>query len=311
MSAPGGFARASETRGLLYAIAAYGWWGLVPIFWKHLTHVPAAEIIAHRIVWAFLIFAGLLVARRQGPDLIAGARRQRALPLFALSSALIACNWLTFVYAMATARVLEASLGYFLNPIVSVVLGMLVMGERLRRAQWSAVGLGTLGVAQLAAQAHTLPWISLVLACSFGLYGLIRKTAPMAALPGSTLETGFALPVAALYLAFLWTTGAAHFGRLDPTTDLLLVSTGVITAAPLLWFSGAARRLPLSTLGFVQYLAPTGQFLLAVFLYGEPFTTVHLRSFACIWTGIAIYSVDSWRHGTTAGRNAPHPTRRW
>jgi chloramphenicol-sensitive protein RarD len=196
---------------------------------------------------------------------------------------------------VATRRVLQTSLGYFLNPTVSVVLGMVVMGERLRPTQWLAVALSAAGVLQLATLATDLPWIALVLALTFGFYGLVRKTAPIDALPGSTLETALGVPFALAYLGYLWLSGTGHFLGADLATDALLASTGLITAMPLLWFANAARRLPLSTIGFVQYLSPTGQLLLAVLAFGEPFTTLHLRSFACIWAGVAIFTVDSWR----------------
>lgn len=288
----------TEALGLLYAALAYGWWGAVPIFWKQLTHIPASELLAHRMVWGFVIFAALLVVRGRVPEMRRALRARRTLAVFALSSTLLACNWLTFIYAMATDRVLQASLGYFLNPLVSVLLGLLVIGERLRPAQWLAMALSAAGVLQLAGQASEFPWISLVLACSFGLYGLVRKTAPIDALLGSTLEAGLAALPALAYVAFLTLAGRGHFTTAFGATELLLLGTGVITACPLLWFANAARRLPLTTIGFLQYLAPTGQFLLAVFLYGEPFSALHLRAFGCIWAGVAVFSIDLWARGT-------------
>jgi len=287
--------RSEETVGLVYALAAYGSWGVVPAFWKQLGHVPALEVLAHRVAWGFLVFAILLRARGGVGALATALRTRRLVALLALSSALLAINWLTFIYAVATARILETSLGYFLNPTFSVLLGLLVMGERLRRTQWLAVVLAAAGVLQLVLEAREPPWIALVLATTFGLYGLVRKTAPVAALPGSTLEAGLALPAALAYLAVLWWSGAATFGRADPATALWLAATGIVTAAPLLWFAGAARRLPLSTIGVLQYLAPSGQLLLAVLLYGEPFTALHARSFACIWAGVAVFAADGWR----------------
>ncbi len=295
----------AESLGLLYAVLAYTWWGAVPIFWKQLTHVPAGELLAQRMAWGFVMFGALLVARGRVGDMRQALRTRRTLGVFALSSTLLACNWLTFIYAVATDRVLQASLGYFLNPIVSVFLGMLAIGERLRPAQWLAMVLSAAGVVQLATQSTEFPWISLVLACSFGLYGLVRKTAPIDALLGSTLEAGIAAPPALAYIAFLALAGRGHFTTHIGETELLLVGTGIITACPLLWFANAARRLPLTTLGFLQYLAPTGQFLLAVFVYGEPFTALHLRAFACIWAGVALFSADLWSRRVTR----PLPTR--
>jgi chloramphenicol-sensitive protein RarD len=218
--------------------------------------------------------------------------------VFLFSSALLAVSWLTFVYAVETDRVLHVSLGYFINPIVSVLLGRIVLGEKLRRLQWVAVAFAAAGVAQLSTEASELPWISLVLAFSFGFYGLARKTAPMDALPGSTLEVLIMLPFAVAYLVWAAFTGEGHFSLSDPAIDALLVGTGIITAVPLLWFANGARRLPLSTIGFVQYLAPTGHFVLAVLAFGETFTALHLRAFACIWAGVAVFSIEAWRRSS-------------
>jgi chloramphenicol-sensitive protein RarD len=303
--ATGSMTRTEQRLGLAYAVSAYAWWGLVPVFWKQLAHVPPPEVLAHRVIWGFAVFALLQWLRGGFAPLLRALRARRTLAYYAASSALLACNWLTFIYAVATNRVLETSLGYFLNPTVSVILGLLFMGERLRRLQWVAVVLSAAGVAQLAAQASEPPWIALVLAVSFALYGLVRKKAPMEALPGSTLESGLAVPLAALYLLVVWASGTAHFGPQAPLTDLWLVTTGIITAAPLLWFAGAARRLPLSTIGILQYLAPTGQFLLAVLLYGERFTAVHARSFACIWAGVGAFILESWIFHGQRRRAAP------
>lgn len=300
MSAPSP-GRHASVGGLAYAFAAYAWWGVTPLFWKHLTHVPVLEILGHRIVWAFPIFAGLLWIRGGIPQLARRAGAPEIRWAFVASSVLLAVNWLTFVYAVDTARVLHASLGYFLNPIVSVLLGAIVLGERLTRLQWTAVAFAALGVLQLSAQADDFPWIALVLAGTFGAYGLARKVAPMEALPGSTLEVTLLLPLAAAYLVWLATKGQSSFTPTNATTAVLLAATGVITALPLLWFANAARRLRLSTIGFIQYLAPTGQFLLAVLAFGEAFTPLHQRSFACIWAGIALFTLESWRQSRRGG----------
>jgi len=283
------------TVGLAYAIAAYAWWGVVPIYWKLLTHVPPLELTAHRALWCVPIFGGLLWLRGRVPELRHRIRERKVRRAFLVSSALLALCWLTFVYAVETGRVLHVSLGYFINPIVSVLLGRIVLGERLRRLQWVAVALAAAGVAQLSTEAGELPWISLVLAFTFGLYGLARKTAPMDALPGSTLEVVIMLPFALACLIWVALTGDGHFSLVDPATDTLLLGTGIITAVPLLWFANGARRLPLSTIGFVQYLAPTGHFFLAVLVFGEAFSALHLRAFACIWAGVAVFSIEAWR----------------
>jgi chloramphenicol-sensitive protein RarD len=200
-----------------------------------------------------------------------------------------------FIYAVATERVLHASLGYFINPLVSVLLGMVVLRERLRPLQWLAMALAFAGVVQLAARTSGIPWIALALAASFGLYGLLRKTAPVEALAGSALETAFMAPLGAAYLFTLHLRGTSAFLRGAPATDALLVSTGVITALPLVWFTAAARRLPLATVGFLQYLAPTGQLLIAVLAFHEPFTLRDLVAFCCIWLGLGIFTVDLLR----------------
>ena len=282
-------------KGLLYGIAAYSLWGVIPLFWKLLTHVDPVEILAHRAVWGLGAFVGLAAIAGVWPEVRVALRDRRTLAVMALSGALLAINWGTFVAAVATDHLLDASLGYFINPLVSVALGMVVLGERLRRLQWLAIALAATGVALLTVDAGTLPWISLVLAVTFGLYGLVRKTAKVDSLVGSTVETAIMTPIAIAYLVFLAARGGGALGHAGTTTELLLVATGVITAVPLLLFTSAARRLPLSTVGFLQYLAPTGQFLLAVLAFGEPFARGKLAAFACIWAGLAVFSLDAYR----------------
>jgi chloramphenicol-sensitive protein RarD len=282
-------------KGLLYGIAAYSLWGVIPLFWKLLVHVDPVEILAHRAVWGLGAFVGLALIAGVWPEVRVALRDRRTLAVMALSGALLAINWGTFVAAVATDHLLDASLGYFINPLVSVALGMVVLGERLRRLQWLAIALAATGVALLTVDAGTLPWISLVLAVTFGLYGLVRKTAKVDSLVGSTVETAIMTPIAIAYLVFLAARGGGALGHAGTTTELLLVATGVITAVPLLLFTSAARRLPLSTVGFLQYLAPTGQFLLAVLAFGEPFARGKLAAFACIWAGLAVFSLDAWR----------------
>lgn len=284
-----------QRAGLAYGLAAYGFWGFMPIYWKHLRDLPASEILAHRIPWALLAFAGFAWWRGRLPDVAVALRDPRTRRMLIASALLLSINWLTFVYAVVTDRVLQASLGYFINPLVSVLLGLVVLRERLRPAQWAAVALAGAGVAQLAAGAGEPPWIGLVLAGSFGLYGLLRKTAPVDALPGSTVEMLVLAPLAVGFLAWLEGRGTGHLGHADAATHGLLLVSGLLTALPLLWFTNAARRLPLSSLGFLQYLAPSIQLLLAVRLYGELFTAVHTRSFVCIWAGLAIFSADLWQ----------------
>ncbi|TPV93808.1 MAG: EamA family transporter RarD [Myxococcales bacterium FL481] len=278
--------------GLGYGLAAFGIWAFAPLFWKLLVHVPAVEVLAHRVIWAAIVFS--LLARWQGLSPWRSWRQPKLRWVFLASAGLLATNWGVFVYAVETERVLHASLGYFINPMVSVLLGALVLGERLRRLQWFATAFAVAGVAQLAAGAGGVPWIAMVLAGSFGTYGLVRKLAPRGALEGSTLESWVMAPIGLIYVG--WSLAPPSTSTLSGGDMGLLALSGPITAAPLLLFAHAARRLPLSTIGFLQYVAPTGQFLIAVVAFGEAFEAVHLRSFACIWMGVGLFSFDVWRH---------------
>ena len=282
-----------QRKGLLHGVLAYGLWGGVAAYWKLLSDVDPVELVAHRALWGMLAFGVLVAISGQGRALVAGLRTPRTVGVMAVSGALLAVNWALFVWATVTGHLLEASLGYFINPLVSVALGTLVLRERLRRLQWIAIALAALGVVLLTLQAGTVPWIALLLAGTWGLYGLVRKTAKVDALVGSTIETILLVPVAAIYLAVISDTGVLGHG--DISTHLLLVGTGVITAVPLILFTSSARRLPLSTLGFLQYLAPTGQFLLAVVAYGEPLALDRLAAFGVIWAALAVFTVDLFR----------------
>jgi chloramphenicol-sensitive protein RarD len=285
--------------GLLYGVAAYLFWGVIPIYWKQLSHISALELLAHRVVWAVFAFGAAVMVRRRGDAVRAALRDRRVRWTLVLSAALLSINWLTFIYAINTNRLLHASLGYFINPLVSVVLGMVFLRERLRPLEWAAVAFAAAGVLQLGLQASAFPWISLVLAGSFGFYGLLRKTVRVDALPGSSIEVMLVAPACAIYLAVLAGRGDGQLGHTGLQMHLLLLASGTITMAPLVWFANAARRLTLATIGFLQYLAPTGQFLLAVFLWDEPFAGVQARSFACIWIGLAIFSIERVRQGVT------------
>ncbi len=279
----------SERDGIAAALGAYVLWGLVPVFFKQLATVPALEIIAHRVLWSLLLLGGVLAVRGRLGAAWTAAQNPRILARVALASTLIVINWLTFVWAVNANRVLETSLGYFITPLVSIVLAVLVLGERLRTRQWLAVVLAACGVALEGWRIGGLPWVSLVLAGSFGLYGLLRKQLPVDAAGGLLLETACAAPVAGLYL--LWLGSAGQFGG-AVTIDLLLMASGAVTAVPLLLFAVGARRLPLVTLGFLQYTAPSLTFLLAIFYYGEPMDVPRLLAFAAIWAGLALYSTD-------------------
>jgi chloramphenicol-sensitive protein RarD len=296
MSAPANQppARAAAAAGLGYALLAYGSWGLFPLFWKLLEHIPSLELVAHRVVWSCAAYLVLVRLRGRGGELRRALVSAATLRTIVPSALFIAINWLVFIYAVSTDRVLHASLGYFLNPLVSIVLGMVFLGERLRPAQWVAVALACVGVGFMASLADGFPWIGLGLAVTFGGYGLLRKVAPVDGLIGATMESVLLVPIGGLWLVMLAVEGTGAMGQLGTGIDLLLVSAGIITAAPLVWFANAARLLPLRTLGFMQYLAPTGQFALAVLVFGETLTPVHARGFACIWVAVAVFSAEGW-----------------
>jgi chloramphenicol-sensitive protein RarD len=297
--------RVSDSRrGLVHGIAAYFLWGIAPMFWKLLRDVSWVEILAHRVVWGVIALGMIAAVVGAGPRVRAAARDRGTLAAMALSGVMLVANWGTFIWAVAHGHILDASLGYFIIPLISVGLGMLVLGERLRRLQWIAIGAAATGVALQTWYAGGLPWISLVVAASFGIYGLIRKVARVDSLVGSTLETALLVPVAAAYLAILALRGGGQLGHGHAVlgTQLLLLSTGAVTAVPLLLFNSAARRLPLSTLGFLQYLGPTCQFILAIAVYGEPFAAVQLIAFGLIWLGLAVFSADLVRARGRAGQ---------
>ena len=291
---PAAAARPEDTRrGLQLALAAYGVWGLLALFWKQLGHVPAYEQLIHRVVWAAVVMVVLLLVRGQLGALrtvLADPPRRRRL---LLSAALLAVNWFVFVYAVASNRVLHVSLGYYINPIVSMALGTLVLGERLRPLQWAAVASAVVGVLLLLFWSGELPWIGVSVALAFGFYGLVRKTVAVEALPGSAIEALIlALPCGAAMLWLELGSGAGHFVRAGLPTTGLLLTAGLVTAVPILWFTAAARRLPLYAMGFLQYITPTTHFILAVWRFGEHFTLGHGLAFAAIWAGVLLFAGD-------------------
>jgi chloramphenicol-sensitive protein RarD len=277
-----------RARGLIYGVLAYGLWGGVAAFWKLLAHVPPIELLAQRALWGLVAFVVLTALARQLGTLKTALRKPRVVGVMAISGALIAANWGMFVWATNTGHLLEASLGYFITPLVSVAFGTILLREKLSRLQWLAIALATIGVIYLTWRSGRVPWVALLLACTFGLYGLVRKTAKVDALVGSSIETILLVPIAASYIAL---HGHAH----DAPTYALLATSGLVTAIPLVCFTSAARRLPLSTVGFLQYLAPTGQFLLATVAFGEPMSLERLAAFAVIWLGLIVFSIDLWR----------------
>lgn len=272
-------------------MAAYGLWGLLPLFFRLLHHVDPTEVVTQRIIWSLLLIVAILGARRGLAALWATLGDRRIVPPLALSAALIAVNWLTYVWAVHQDQVVAASLGYFLNPLVNVALGVVVLKERLRYWQVAAIGIAALGVAILAALALTTLWISLSLALTFAFYGLVRKLTPVAPMTGLGVETALLTPPALAYLAWEASHGGTGFGQ-DVPTSILLIVTGAVTTVPLVLFAVAAQRLPMATLGLLQYLAPTLQFLCGVLLFGEKLGTGQMVSFGLIWTGLLLFASD-------------------
>lgn len=294
---------ARETRiGLGFGLACYGLWGLGPVVWKAIDHVPVLEILAQRILWSILFLVAMLALFRAWGELRAVWRSGARLRLLALTAALVSVNWGVYVYGVSSGQILAVSLGYFLNPLVNVALGILFLRERLRPWQAAAVGLAAAGVLYMALQLDTLPWITLALAFSFAFYGLLRKTMPVGSLVGLSVETTMVLPVAAGYLIWLGAQDASVSLAASPRDWAFLVLTGAVTALPLYWFTQAAKRLRYATIGVLQYIAPSLQFLLAVLVYGEEFTQAHMITFGCIWLALAVYTADSLSAWRSAGR---------
>lgn len=286
--------------GIARAALAYVIWGLFPLYFAQLASIPPLEVLAHRIVWSLVFMAGVLAVKRHWAWLAEAFRQPRTLKLFAASALLLSANWLTYVWAVTNGHVVDASLGYFITPLVNVLLGYTVLHERLRPVQWLSVGVAAAGVLWLAAQGGQFPWIALVLASTFGGYGLLRKTAPLGALEGLALETVI-LALPAFAVLFIGAAqGAAHFPSPSPLVNLMLVGIGPVTAIPLLLFASGARRIPLTTLGLLQYLAPSIQFMLGIWLFREPFSGARMVGFCLIWLALAIYSVDGLRHGAAS-----------
>lgn len=278
--------------GLGYGIAAYLIWGLLPAFMRLLVAVPPVEILAHRIVWSVLLLAGVVTLVRGWPKVAAVLRAPRLLGVMTLTALLIAGNWLLYIWAVNSAHVIETSLGYFINPLLNVALGVVVLGERLGRAQLVSVALAGAGVLYLGLAQGGVPWIALGLAISFSLYGLVRKMAPVDPLTGLFAETLLLAPAALTLLLYLGAEGRGTFGG-DTATSGLLIASAMLTAGPLLMFAAAGKRLRYATIGLLQYIAPTMQFLLAVLLFREPLTEAHFVAFPLIWLGLAIFAYDA------------------
>lgn len=286
------------------ALAAFLLWGFAPLYFKLVGQVPPVEILAHRIVWAVPLLIVLVAVFRRGRALLEAMRDRGVWRLLLASTVLLSFNWIVFIWAVANDRVLEVSLGYYINPLINVALGMVFLRERLSPAQGLAIALAGAGVLNLVVQAGGLPWVSLTLGGSFAVYGLIRKTVRLGASDGLLAETALLLPFALGYLVFLGARGTGAFAAGDLGLDALLILAGAVTTAPLVTFALAARRLRYTTLGLFQYLAPTCQFLLAVLVFGEVFTAAHLVTFGLIWTALAVYSYGTWRGAHELQRRA-------
>ena len=285
--------RSESLLGVIYAGAAFLIWGLAAVYWKELKSVPPLEIIAHRVAWSFFFLLPLIVLQRQWAEFAAILKNLRMLLILLTSALLVAANWLIYVWAVNNDHLLQASLGYYINPLVNVVLGMVFLKERLRLPQVIAVLLAAAGVLYLTVQYGRFPWIAIGLAMSFGLYGLIRKMAPVSSLVGLAVETLLLSLPAIGYLFYLDFQGTGSIFRVSFNLDLLLIGCAPLTAIPLLFFTAGAKRLYLSTVGLMQYIGPSGMFLLAVFYYHEPFSTAQVWTFVMIWSALAIYSTDS------------------
>jgi chloramphenicol-sensitive protein RarD len=289
-------AEREDRSGLIAGIAAFATWGLIPVYWKLLSNIPASEILAHRFVWTTLFLTMLLSWQHRWPEVGEATRSRRALLYCFASGVAISVNWLFFIWAVNVGRVIETSLGYFMTPLVNVLFGAIFLRERLTRWQFISVMLALAGVLNLTFGYGKLPWLAITLCISFGLYGLLRKKSGVRPIPGLFLETTLLTPIAAGYLLYLQRTGSSTFGAAPWSLVLILISTGVVTGLPLVWFGHAARHLRMTTIGFLQYLAPSFSFFLGVYLYHEPFTRAHLITFTFIWVALVIFTVEAiWR----------------
>ncbi|MFC1503701.1 EamA family transporter RarD [Pseudomonadota bacterium] len=279
-------------RGVTLALAAYTMWGIAPIYFKSLQQVSALEILSHRVIWSFFFLAGLIYLSKGWGKIRAILRQPKTLIMLTATALLVGANWLIFIWAVNNNYMLDASLGYFINPLLNVILGMLFLGERLRSLQWVAVALAACGVAVQLIQFGSLPWIALALAGSFGCYGLLRKKINLDAQTGLFLETCVLLPLAFIYILLITDSPTANFADNPLNLNLLLMAAGIVTTLPLLCFTGAATKLKLSTLGFFQYIGPSLMFLLAVLIYDEPFTLDNGMTFVFIWAALVLFSFD-------------------
>lgn len=279
-----------------YALGAYAIWGAFPIYWKWLQHIPAMQLLNHRIVWSFVLLFVLLFVRKKWQEFKINCRNTEQLKLLTLAAILLSINWMTYVWAVNAGYIVETSLGYFINPLVSVFLGVLFLGEQLRRLQWIAIGIAATGVLYLAIKAGSFPWIALTLAFSFGFYGFLKKKTSVGAIQSLTIESAILFIPALLYLIWCQAEGTGGFMQYGWQSDLLMIGAGIVTTIPLLLFSEASKHIPLNVIGMLQYTAPTLQLLIGVVIFKEDFSLHKLIGFSFVWVALAIFVFESIRH---------------
>ena len=285
---------AEQKKGFWYAVVCYSLWGWVPIYWKFLHGIPALQLIGHRIIWSCAMLVVLVASSHDWHPLRQAARSPRVIGIYTAAAVAVAINWFVYVWAVNAGFIVQTALGYFINPLVSVVLAVLVFRERLRAGQWAAIGLAASGVLYLAIIYGSPPWIALALAFSFGTYGLLKKLAPLGAVHGLTLETSILFIPAAIYLIYAYWTGHVGFLHENTARNLLMVGAGPLTTIPLLLFAAAVTRIPLSTMGMLQFVNPTLQFLIGVLIYKEPFTSAQRVGFVMVWAGLVVFAIEAY-----------------
>ena len=284
----------SARKGILYGIGAYVLWGFFPIYWKFLHEVSALQVIGHRIGWSFILLLLYILFTKQWDAFSSTAFKWRTVGIYSIAAVLLTFNWLIYVWGVNAGFIVETSLGYFINPLLSVSLGVLFLRERLRPLQWIPIGLAAIGVGYLTFVYGHLPWIALSLAFTFGFYGFVKKLSPLGSLYGLTLETGIVFPVALIYILIVGFNGSGAFLHQGSMIDLILIGAGLVTTVPLLMFASSAKQIPLTIVGLLQYIAPTLQFLIGVFVYKEPFDLAHFIGFAIVWVALIIFAVESY-----------------
>jgi len=292
-------------KGILYGIGAYILWGFFPIYWKFLHPVSALQVIGHRIAWSFILLAIYILLTKQWNEFRAVAFQWKTIGIYAIAGVLLSLNWLIYVYGVNAGKIVETSLGYFINPLLSVLLGVILLRERLRPTQWIPVGLATVGVIYLTVVYGKPPLIALSLAFTFGFYGLVKKLSPLGSLYGLTLETGIVFPVAVIYLVIVGVNGSGAFLHDGLTVDMFLIGAGLVTTIPLLMFASAAKQIPLTIVGLLQYIAPTLQFLIGVFVYKEEFKFTSFIGFSIVWLALIFFAVENYLANRTPAQPVP------